>query len=353
MWQCRSPRRSPTLHQRRGACPPPRPRARRGSRAAPARCSSSPAARRPPSSVAQRCVCPGGVVEHARTRRRAGPVRTAASRSAMLCSLEPVKCWSRLPNWSGATIRRSTCTPVCVRTRTPASPGAWAVSTSSSSASARASAPGSVAVAITSRSLTLSVIRRAEPASSTRSAAGCVAQRGDELLAHRERPVEHHAAAGLARTGQRSAPPGCSPRPWGRIPSASGSVAHRPPPAVRSSESIPSSSNRRRARLGPSPGRRVISTSPGGNFARSFVAAGISPSVGQGDDLLLDRRADARQLRGAAVPGQCGDRHGCVAHRLGGVAVGHDAVDDGAVELVQVAELVERGGDLSVGRIGH
>ena len=49
--------------------------------------------------------------------------------------------------------------------------------------------------------------------------------------------------------------------------------------AVRSdsSESIPSSSNRRRARLGPRPGRRVISISPGGNFARSLTSAGISP----------------------------------------------------------------------------
>ena len=50
--------------------------------------------------------------------------------------------------------------------------------------------------------------------------------------------------------------------------------------AVRSasSESIWSSSNSRRARLGPSPGSRVISISPGGNLARSFTAAGIAPS---------------------------------------------------------------------------
>ena len=32
-----------------------------------------------------------------------------------------------------------------------------------------------------------------------------------------------------------------------------------------------------RARLGPRPARRVIATSPGGNLARSFSAAGIWP----------------------------------------------------------------------------
>ena len=44
-----------------------------------------------------------------------------------------------------------------------------------------------------------------------------------------------------------------------------------------SSEAIPSSSNSLRARLGPNPGSRVISTSPGGYFDFSFWAAGISP----------------------------------------------------------------------------
>jgi len=44
---------------------------------------------------------------------------------------------------------------------------------------------------------------------------------------------------------------------------------------------------------------------------------------------------------------------GHVADRLGRVAVGHDAVDDGSVELVQISELVERRGNLGVGRLGH
>ena len=41
----------------------------------------------------------------------------------MLCALEPVKCCSRLPNWSGSTTRRSTATPVWVRARAAFSPG--------------------------------------------------------------------------------------------------------------------------------------------------------------------------------------------------------------------------------------
>ncbi len=51
------------------------------------------------------------------------------------------------------------------------------------------------------------------------------------------------------------------------------SAASRSP----SSDAMPSSSKSLRARLGPRPGRRVRSTSPGGNFARSFSAAGIVP----------------------------------------------------------------------------
>ena len=39
------------------------------------------------------------------------PRRTASSRSATLCALEPVRCCSRFPNVPGATIRSSTRVP--------------------------------------------------------------------------------------------------------------------------------------------------------------------------------------------------------------------------------------------------
>ena len=60
-----------------------------------------------------------------------------------------------------------------------------------------------------------------------------------------------------------------------------------------------------------------------------------------------------RQLGRAALARERRHRDGRVADRLGGVAVGDDAVDARAVELVQVAKLVERGGDLGVGRFRH
>ena len=47
------------------------------------------------------------------------------------------------------------------------------------------------------------------------------------------------------------------------------------------------------------------------------------------------------------------DRDRGLAHGLGGVAVGDHAVGHRAVELVEVAELVEGGGDLGVRRVGH
>ena len=57
-----------------------------------------------------------------RTRSRACPRRTAYSRSSTLCCLEPVRCWSTLPNWSGSTTRKSIRSPLWVTPRAPASP---------------------------------------------------------------------------------------------------------------------------------------------------------------------------------------------------------------------------------------
>ena len=102
MWQCRSPRMSLELDQLAAAvavrAPPP---ARRGPRAARARCRRGRAARRPPASVAHVRVRAGRVVEHAvlgDVQARAAP---RASRSAALCAPEPVKCCSRLPSCAG------------------------------------------------------------------------------------------------------------------------------------------------------------------------------------------------------------------------------------------------------------
>ena len=65
-------------------------------------------------------------------------------------------------------------------------------------------------------------------------------------------------------------------------------------------------------------------------------------------ELVLERLADPRQLGHAAVAHELLDGHGGLAHRPGGCAVREDAIGHRAVELVQVGELLERGGDLGV-----
>jgi hypothetical protein len=78
------------------------------------------------------------------------------------------------------------------------------------------------------------------------------------------------------------------------------------------------------------------------------LRSGDRAGVDEREDLLLQRLADARQLGCTALAGERGDRHGRRAHGLGGGPIGDDAVDDRAVELVQVAELLQCVGDRSV-----
>jgi hypothetical protein len=70
-----------------------------------------------------------------------------------------------------------------------------------------------------------------------------------------------------------------------------------------------------------------------------------SATVEQREDLLFQRRADTRQLARAAIARQRRDRQRGVAHAPRGRAVGQHAVNDRAVELVQVAELLQGVGD--------
>ena len=196
--------------------------------------------------------------------------------------------------------------PVWVRRRTPASPGVCADSTSSSAAAALANASGSRAVAITSRSLTLSVHRRAEPASSTTLGRWVLAQRRDQLLAHDQRLVEDdpaRAAAvalgglglGSGRRGQ-DALLGLGPEALQRadllrlgggdqrLERVDRQLLVEPPGA-----------------LGSEPGSRVISSSPAGNLARSLAAAGITPSSASAITFSWMIDPDPGQLGGAAL----------------------------------------------------
>ena len=106
-----------------------------------------------------------------------------------------------------------------------------------------------------------------------------------------------------------------------------------------------------RARLGPRPGRRVIAISPAGNFARSRSAAGSCRSrAARGSSPAASCRCPAARRAPSRASAATETEASRTALRRG--AVGEHAVDDRAVELVQVAELLERVGDRGVGELG-
>ena len=165
MWLCRSPRMSSQLDQPRQRPVARRPPARRGSRAAPARCRRGRGARRPPARSRTCAVTPvaSSRMPYSET---CSPLRTAASRSAALCAPEPVKCCSRLPSCAGCGDPQ-----VDADARVGARPGARLAGRADAARSARAwpgswpASVGRVVVAIRSMSLTRSACRRTEPAS--------------------------------------------------------------------------------------------------------------------------------------------------------------------------------------------
>ena len=107
-----------------------------------------------------------------------------------------------------------------------------------------------------------------------------------------------------------------------------------------------------RAVLAPRPGRRTISTRLSGTRPRSFSSAAIVP-VSRSSPTFV---AIVSPMSSSSVSRPCSDsapdRLGRLAEALRGPAVGEHAVDDGAVQLVEVAEQVEEIGDLGVAQ-GH
>ena len=181
---------------------------------------------------------------------------------------------------AAATMRRSTDRPACVRARAPA---------------ALAEAHDLDLLELVERSMSVAGAGRcgddvdvldavgaaARGAGELRSRARAAdaAQPGDDRLADLQRPRQQDprppGRAPRRRASARATSTLCSnfgPRPF-TVRSRCASAASR----SASSESMPSSAYSSRARLGPRPGRRVIATRPGGNFARSFSAAGIVP----------------------------------------------------------------------------
>ena len=163
-------------------------------------------------------------------------------------------------------MRRSTEIPLKVTIRAPASPADPACAASGCSFNAVASAAGSVAVAIRSMSLQVSAIRRAEPATVTRSLAGC----------SRSASASSSATGSTFESSTRPGAPSSLRRSIAVITPASNFSPSPLTPRIRSATAAsrssvrlvtPSSSYSRRAVFAPTPGSRVTSTSDAGNSA--------------------------------------------------------------------------------------
>ena len=223
----------------------------------------------------------------------------------------------------------------------------------SSSAKAASSAGGSEAVAMMSRSLTASVRRRAEPASSTRSDAGCARSAStipspmSSALLSSTRAARRLAGAGRERLEDRLLELGPEAAHVAQLLG----LGRRAQALERvDAELVVELAGA----LGPEAGQaREVDEARPGIRARSFSMAGIVP-VSSSASIFS---SSVRPMPGSSVtlPSRvmARDRARRLADRLGGVAVGEHAVDDGAVELVEVGQLVEERGDGGVGRIGH
>ena len=231
-----------------------------------------------------------------RTRETCSPVRTARSRSATLCCLEPVKCWRRLPNWSGSTTRKSTAIPVWVRARPALSPGAELDSMTSSAAKACSSAGGSVGGGDD-----VEVLDRVGHA-----AGRCRRARRGPTPDGRAAPRRSRSPIGSARIARR-APRGARPTRAANAASIASSNFGPKPRTSRSrwsSAAVASASQRVDAQLveqppralGPEPRQPRHVDEPRRELRAQLLDRRDRAGLEQREDLLLERLADARQL---------------------------------------------------------
>ena len=154
-------------------------------------------------------------------------------------------------------------------------------------------------------------------------------------------------ASGFSSLRSRTrAPP---PRTWAPSPSRRAAC---PPSAASprlSNESTPSVECSSRTRFGPTPGKRVIATKPGGILARSFSIAGIVPVSINARIFSCNVAAYARELSCLPFARQDGHRDRRLAHRSRAAAIGQHPVHDRPVQLVQVAQFLQGLGDRGIG----
>ena len=196
--------------------------------------------------------------------------------------LDPVKCCRRLPNWSGSTTRRSTGIPVWVRARAAFWPGTPLIdSMTSSSAKAASSAAGSdgggddvEVLDAVARGAGRCRPARPSPTAGCARSASTIASAIGSALCSRTRAAGRLAEPGVERGEHAASNFGPKPlTPRRRSCSAASRSA--------SSESMPSSSKSLRARFGPRPGSRVMSTSPGGKLRAQLLDRGDRPRLEQ------------------------------------------------------------------------
>ena len=159
-----------------------------------------------------------------------------------------------------------------------------------------------------------------------------LAQRAHELLADRERLREQHARL---RAAVRAAASAASTFSSAFVPKPFTSLSCPPPPPAQVVDRAHAELVVEQLRaLGAEAGDARDLHEPDG-MRLELVGRRDRAGLEQRVDLLGDRLADAGELDRAALRAQLGHRHAGLADRLRGVAVGHHAVHDRAVELVE------------------
>ena len=299
------------------ACLRAPPSARRGPRAAPARCRRSRGARRPPASLSQRSTSPlsVSVMPCSETER---PRATASSRSCTLWACGAGEVLEQV-----AEGRRGDDPQVDRDRRCGSGPGRrWA----------RVAGGGDQRVAsevlgqrrrLLGGGDQVDVLAGLGPAPDRAGdldpvGGRVLAQRRRQLLGDRAHRREQQRGPG-PRRARRAAPARRArfPRPSGRGPSAS-----RIRCALGRLLQVLERGDRRARRRGgarfsaPTPGTRVTSIRVGGNFAFSFAAAGISPVSSRASIFSASVLPTPGISVALPVGGQLGDRDRALADRL-------------------------------------